>query len=537
MLSSFTLVSLIGVLLGVMVLIVVMAVYAGMEREVKARLLGFTPHVLVQGEGPVPGVDPVPGEDPVTKWQDVAAELRHIPGVESATAYVQDNVVLDVGGPQRPVEFRAIDSKDPQQVEGIRSMLDLAGHPDSSADMGLDDRVVISSQIAEQFKVRDGDEIRPLRVGDTIRLLSTRNIDQMVDAYRSTENPPLRVQFKESWDKVKAIIGEGWDEKPNAGYQLTKKAYDEAYLLMQDLGKKKLRTLEADRLTGILNAMDLSVKNASAQTFHFTAEERQKIRELVAETDIADGDKMDGEVLKSLKQIVLPKEAKVIGVYQASQMAITPDLFMPLSLAQDLSGLDDAVMGISLRLHEPYAAGEIAKQVAAQLDSSWHITAWMNQPNYERFFSLISQQRVMMYFALSFIVLVAAFSMMAVMFTVTILKRREIGVMKALGASSGQIVRVFLYQGMLLGAGGAALGLGLGRLVIHFRGQLQEVLRGVGFDPFAASFTGFTVLPAYNDPREQLLIALSAFVLCALAATVPAFFASRNDAAKSLRNL
>ncbi len=77
----------------------------------------------------------------------------------------------------------------------------------------------------------------------------------------------------------------------------------------------------------------------------------------------------------------------------------------------------------------------------------------------------------------------------------------------------------------------------LGRLVIHFRGPIQGVFRIFGFDPFAASLTGFNVLPAHNDPFEQFLIGVMAFVLCSLAALVPAFFAARSDAAKSLRNL
>jgi lipoprotein-releasing system permease protein len=123
------------------------------------------------------------------------------------------------------------------------------------------------------------------------------------------------------------------------------------------------------------------------------------------------------------------------------------------------------------------------------------------------------------------------------MFTVTIQKRREIGVMMALGAAPSQIIRVFLYQGMILGALGGILGVGLGRLVIHFRGNIQMLLRGVGFDPFASSFTGFTILPAHQNPLEQLIFAFMAFVLCSMAALVPAVFAARSDAAKSLRNL
>jgi lipoprotein-releasing system permease protein len=127
--------------------------------------------------------------------------------------------------------------------------------------------------------------------------------------------------------------------------------------------------------------------------------------------------------------------------------------------------------------------------------------------------------------------------MMAVMFTVTIQKRREIGVMKALGAAPGQIVGVFVYQGMILGFLGALLGAGLGLLVIRFRGGIQGLFRTFGFDPFPKSFHGFEVLPAHVNPVEIAIIAVCAFILCAIAAFVPAFFAARSDAAKSLRNL
>ena len=73
--------------------------------------------------------------------------------------------------------------------------------------------------------------------------------------------------------------------------------------------------------------------------------------------------------------------------------------------------------------------------------------------------------------------------------------------------------------------------------MIHFRGGVQEAMRAIGFDPFSASLTGFGVLPAHNNPSEQGIIGLMAFLLCSVAALVPAFFAARSDAAKSLRNL
>ena len=269
--------------------------------------------------------------------------------------------------------------------------------------------------------------------------------------------------------------------------------------------------------------------------FRFSTQAKTDVETALADLAATDAEKMDAETFKNLKTLVLPKEAEVIGVYQASQMAATPDLFIPLPLAQDLAGLGDAVQGIALRVDRPYEAEIYAAEYRKTLGTDYSLITWGQR--YQAFFSLIEQQRGMMYFMLSFIILISAFSMMAVMFTATIQKRREIGVMKALGAAPNQIVRVFLYQGMILGALGAILGVGFGRLVIHFRGELQAALRGVGFDPFTSSFTGFNVLPAHNDPFEQLKFAIMAFVLCSLAALVPAFFAARSDAAKSLRNL
>jgi len=518
-LSSFTLVSLVGVVLGVLVLVVVMAVYAGLERDVKERLLGFTPHILLRHQ---PGGL---GDLPMQDWREVVRTARTLPRVTAATAHVSDNVILDHASWQRPVQFHGIDGDDPAQIEGIRRMLDLANHPDSTADLGIDDRIVVSSIIASQFGVG---------VGDTVRLYSTRNFEEVMRAYKATERPALRDAEAGAWQQARELLDKAF--VPDADqWRAGIAALQDAYAAFEALGTTGPREHERGLLDELLIALEGGSKDETAGCYRFDADRKQAVDRAIEALESTDAERMDAEMLKSLRRIVLPKEAVVAGVYQASQMAVTPDLFVPLALAQDLAGLDDAVQGVALRLDDAYAAEEAAAAARASLGPDWSLLTWGDQ--YQTFFALINQQRVMMYFALSFIVLVSAFSMMAVMFTVTIQKRREIGVMKALGAAPGQIVRVFLYQGMILGAVGALLGVGLGRLFIHYRGTLQQAFRAMGFDPFAASFTGFGVLPAHNLPLEQAGIAVMAFALCSLAALVPAFFAARCDAAKSLRNL
>jgi lipoprotein-releasing system permease protein len=524
-LSSFTLISLIGVMLGVLVLVVVMAVYAGLEREVKGRLLGFTPHILLRHHGAAfaEGALPAPRD-----WRADAEMARSLPNVVGAGPFISDNVIIDYERWQRPVQFRAIDGEDPAEVAGIAAMLDLENHPGSRADLGLEDAVVISSQIAEQFRIS---------VGDRLRLYSTRNFEEVMEVYRTTDLPPAREAFADSWRAVVDTLEAAWREE-DGGESFTMSSVD--FNAVDDhlaaILAEPIRTPERELLGELLGRLDASENDAARRISRFTREQRADVEAAIEALESTDAEKMDGDVLRGLRRVVLPREAEVIGVYLASQLAVTPDLFLPIPLSQTLAGLDDGVQGISLRLEDPYAAEVVRARIARELDpAEWSQLTWGDQ--YQAFFALINQQRVMMYFALSFIVLVSAFSMMAVMFTVTIQKRREIGVMKALGAAPGQIVRVFLYQGMLLGLLGAGLGVGLGRLVIYFRGGVQSTMRTLGFDPFSMQFTGFDVLPAHNNPGEQAMIALMAFILCSLAALVPAFFAARSDAAKSLRNL
>lgn len=515
MLSSFSLISLIGVTLGVLALVVVMAVFAGLERNVKQRYLESLPHVLLMREARMVREEA----------DEMIAKVKQFTQVQSATAYVADNVVIDAPIDQRPVDFRAVDTSDPAQVEGLKKLLDPEAFPGSSADLGIDDRVVISSLVAENLQIA---------VGDKIRLISTRNVREVMQIFKTTERPPVREAFAEPWAKITGTLQSGWAGSGDAN-TIAVEPWRETYTALQAIYEDDIRQIERDRVEAILLAMDESEKNDEKGVFIFTAGMKERVEKSFTELNTSDAAKMDSEALASLKGLVLPKEVEVIGIYPASMMAATPALFVPLPLAQDLAGLGDSVQGIRLTLKDPYQAEAFKAEAGPRLGPEWTLFTWGDA--YEPFFRLIAQQRVMMYFVLIFIMLVSAFSIMAVMFTITIQKRREIGVMKSLGASSGQIVRVFLYQGMILGTLGALLGVGLGRLVILFRGELQSALRVFGFDPFSAQLVGSNILPAHNSPWEQGAFALVAFILCSLAALVPAFFAARSDAAKSLRNL
>ncbi len=126
--SAITLISLLGVAVGVMVLIVVLGVMGGFEREIKSRILGFTPHVVLRyvprgmESGPAP-------------WREVSKLMEKVDGVEEAYAFIQDNVIVDFNGRQANSSFRAIDTENEKQIAALERLLE--EKYGGSADMGL----------------------------------------------------------------------------------------------------------------------------------------------------------------------------------------------------------------------------------------------------------------------------------------------------------------------------------------------------------------------------------------------------------------
>lgn len=143
----------------------------------------------------------------------------------------------------------------------------------------------------------------------------------------------------------------------------------------------------------------------------------------------------------------------------------------------------------------------------------------------------------MLSLVLFFIMLVSAFCIMAVMFATSIQRKKEIAVMRALGATPRQVICVFLWQGIIIGLIGCTLGVICGRLVLHFRMNIWAVLNAMNIDIFPQKFHGVPNIPYLILPGDIAMITLSSFVLVIIASVVPAILSSRQDPAKSLRSL
>ena len=516
--SIITLICLLGVSLGVMVLIVVLSVMGGLQKEIQGNLFAHSPHVQVCYRNDF-GVREV-----IPDWLDLGEKLRLVPGVQSAYALIEDYALVDVQGRQRPCFFRAIDTENAAQLEDLKRLV-VAG--DAELDMG--EKAVVSSIVAENMG---------LNVGDVVRVYTTRNFQEISHAYQQTELPMLAEknarELKDLKEWGKNLKTEG--EREMAG----RASVDRAFSLLNGLLSVPRRDAERSSLMDLLAVLN-DGEIADNGRVAFPQGTRKEWETVLSGFKAGARNEADMECFRKIKELVMPKDLEVIGIYRASQHTPSPDLFIPLVIGQELLGYeDDVVQAVALRVEDPYHVETMLAPVMQALEKEKPSSAWTLETWHDRFnawFELMQKERMMMSFVLSFISLISAFCIMAVMFTVSIQRKKEIAVMKALGATPFQVVRVFLWQGVIIGFVGALLGVGLGLLVLEYRMQIQGFLAGIGFDPFPVAFHGTANIPVVIDWAELAWQAVKAFVMVVVASIIPALITARQDPARSLRSM
>ena len=280
----------------------------------------------------------------------------------------------------------------------------------------------------------------------------------------------------------------------------------------------------------------------------FTPQEQKRWLESVQRLVDLDQDKEDGRALKSMRDMVLPMDLEIIGIYQAPENMPGPDLYIPLPIAQEMVGYGTSggneVMALCVRVENEklHQLAPIEAQIrtllprmqgsdqAHPLGPQWEILPWSE--SFKQWHQMIAKERVMMSFVLSSISLIASF---CIMFTVSLQRRREIAVLQALGATPARIMAIFTWQGVIIGSIGALLGVALALLVLYYRLEIQAFLASMDMDPFPMQTHGI-VLPAKYTPSTIIMQAIRAFIMVTLASAIPAFFISRQDPAKALRS-
>jgi lipoprotein-releasing system permease protein len=408
--STITLVSVLGVTLGITVLILVISVMTGFDQELRRKVLGFEPHLVITSDAAL------------GNWRALEKQLAKTPGVLAVSPFIQGPVIAEHDGMVLTPFMRGID---PEQEQNVIDLKSLVKEPKGKVDLS-GDSAIIGKDLAASLGVG---------VGDKLTIYAPGNIRSVIDELKKEQG--------------------------------------------EDAKKKTLADLKND--------------------------------------------------------IVMPAEITITGIFDSGRYDYDANvLFVPLFLAQELYALEDAVHGIAVKTADPYGAEKMKETLNKTLPPTIYAQTWIDR-NKDRF-DAIRLERSVMFFILFFIIIVAAFGIMNTLITVTVQKTREIGIMKALGANTGQIVWVFLAQGMVVGFFGTLTGLGLGMALVRFRNEFRDWLANtLNIQVFPADIYEFSKIPAEVIPRDVAIICGCAFLICSIAALIPAWFAARLDPVKALR--
>jgi lipoprotein-releasing system permease protein len=391
------------------VLILVISVMTGFDRELRQKVIDFDAHILVTTE------------DILRNWRPLKTKIDNVPGVVATAPYVQGPVIVEFQNRRLAPMIRGVDPVQEEKVIPLRKFI-------KEGKLDLDgESTVLGIELARNLHIR---------VGDKLTVYSPGNLRQILDGIKKLEN-------------VK-----GADEK---------KAVDE------------------------------------------------------------------------LRDLILPKELTVTGIYETGHyLHDSQFLLVPIYIGQELYDLGDALHGITVKTDNPYGAERVKEKIEEFLQPPEFAETWIDMNR--QYFEAVRLERTVMFFLLFFIVVVAAFGIMSTLITVTVQKRREIGIVKALGANISQIIWVFLGQGTVVGLFGTLTGLGLGMTLIRYRNEFSHWLAStLHIEIFPREVYQFSEIPAQIVPQDVTIICISAFLICSLAALVPAYFAARLDPVKALR--
>lgn len=443
--SVITIISTLGVMLGVGVLVFVMSVFSGWQREFRQMLIGFEPHAMVQhmggAEADASG-NPPAGSD----WREARKLLAQRPEIASAVPVAEGTLVVEHDGSLQSV-----------------NVIGMANEPDNA-------------------------------------MLTKLKKHIMEDERGSTK-----------------VLTEGeYAAKNSITYRLGEFELAGDSIIVSDQFAKQIGAKVGDIL--VVHAAD------SVEQFV------RQVREIPENAP----EKERNEALDNVT--VLSKDLKLIATSRADTAGGMRG-YVPLHIAQEFFSLEGNVNGIAVELKDPEHADDVMRTLAQSrgLPESWGYYTWAQK--HGPMLESVANQRIVMWFLLLIIMLVAAVCVMNTTITVTVKKRREIGILTALGTRAWQIIAIFVSQSGIVALVGVAAGLAGGFFFLSIRNILRDKIAALtGRDIFPQDIYFLSSIPAHTEPLDLAIICSTAVGLCLLAALVPSWFAARVDPAVALRD-
>jgi len=198
-----------------------------------------------------------------------------------------------------------------------------------------------------------------------------------------------------------------------------------------------------------------------------------------------------------------------IGMYEYDSTTA----YVALPVAQEFAGLGDRVTGVEVKLDDPFAARQIGRAIATRLGWPYWVRDWMEMN--KNLFAALQLEKLALFVIVTIIVLVAAFAIIGHLVLLVAEKRKEIGILKALGAPGRSITTVFFTVGMTIGVVGTVAGslVGLGLMWIQ---NTYKIIRLAG-DVYQIDY-----LPMKLSGSDFALIVTATLAIAFLATIFPA---------------
>ncbi len=229
------------------------------------------------------------------------------------------------------------------------------------------------------------------------------------------------------------------------------------------------------------------------------------------------------------------KKFVVVGIFDSGFYEYDSTLaYLSLKDCQEFLNMGEHVTGLEIKVTDIYKADIIAKSIEKKLGFPFWARNWMEM-NKNLFLALKLEKRVM-FIILSLIVLVAAFNIITTLIMVVMEKNKDIAILKSMGATSKSIMKIFIIQGVTIGAVGTLLGC-LGGLSVAFNLEKISIFieKMFGFKILPGDVYYLSQLPSQVNYSDVVIIVIGTMLICFLSTIYPSRRASSLDPAEALR--
>jgi lipoprotein-releasing system permease protein len=510
--SVGTLFATMGVALGVAALVTVVSVTGGFREQFRDKVLGVNAHVLI-----------LKYVSDFREYRKVMDQMKGVPGVTGIAPFVISPMMVTHGN--QTATGVLLKGVDPELMPRV---LDLPKHITQGSTQGLRlpgskpperRRAPITGSMSSSDKGSGSKSASQQPVLDQIeKLIAEDEADAgghdatdagKVITHASTHRPEHAAEPEDELDTEISADAPVGSIEPDKGYESVLPDDD---VLPEEVDPDPCKSAESRAgLPGIIIGSTLG-RNLSA-----------KIGDCLQVTSPTIGFSYSAGAIRA----PVAKQFRVIAVFDAGFDQYDSKLvYTDLYEAQAFYDSGDSVTGIEMKVADIDRARDIARDVDRRLGSGLYHTMDWEELNHGLFTALRIQQ-ILMSLVLALIIVVAAFTVIATLIMIVFDKKREIAVLKAMGAKDNALLRAFLYQGTFIGVIGTAVGLATAAFVC--KGLL---VYGFPLDPKVYFISR---LPVQVRVEHFVLVGIFAVLVCLFATVWPAWYAARLRPADAFR--